>query len=82
MLRLSDSHIVSCINGKLRIIGQIFIDDVSELPSPTGIDGYELVQSSVAYVINSGELYIMDSEGKWYDTNGKQAQKEDLDELT
>ena len=71
MLRLSNSHIVSCINGKLHIIGQIFIDDVSELPEPDGIDGYELVQSSIAYVINSGELYVMDSDGKWHDTAGK-----------
>ncbi|MDE6538975.1 MAG: hypothetical protein K2K66_02185 [Ruminococcus sp.] len=72
MLRLSNSHIVSCINGKLHIIGHIFIDDVSELPEPDGIDGYELVQSSIAYVINFGELYVMDSDGKWHDTAGKQ----------
>ena len=72
MLRLSNTHVVAYVNGILHIIGEIFVDDISELPSPTGIDGYELVQSSVAYVINSGELYVMDSDGKWHDTDGNQ----------
>lgn len=53
-----------------RIIGRIFVDDVTELPSSDGIDSYELIQGSVAYVIKSGELYVMGSDGKWYDTTG------------
>lgn len=72
MLRLTDTKVVGYNNGNLCIIGEIYVDDISELPSPTGIDGYELVQSSIAYVINSGELYVMDSDGKWHDTAGNQ----------
>ncbi len=58
---------------KSRITAEIFVDDVSELPSVDGIDGYELAQGSVAYVIKSGEIYILGGDGKWYDTDGKQA---------
>ncbi|MDE6666528.1 MAG: hypothetical protein K2K14_10170 [Ruminococcus sp.] len=58
---------------KSRITAEIFVDDVSELPEQDGIDGYELAQSSVAYVIKSGEIYILGGDGKWYDIDGKQA---------
>ena len=72
MLRLINTHVVGYNNEILRVIGQIFVDDVSELPSPTGIAGYELVQSSIAYVIRSGKLCIMDSDGNWRDMDGNQ----------
>ncbi|MDE6672842.1 MAG: hypothetical protein K2K16_11715 [Ruminococcus sp.] len=72
MLRLINTHVVGYSNEILRVIGQIFVDDVSELPSSTGIAGYELVQSSVAYVIRSGKLCIMDSDGNWRDMDGNQ----------
>lgn len=71
MTRLSNSHVIAYVNEKSRIIGEIFVDNVSELPSADGIDGYELVQGSIAYVISSGELYVMDSTGKWYSTDGE-----------
>ena len=57
---------------KIRIIAEIFADDVSELPEIDGIDGCELAQGSVAYVIKSGGLYILGSDGKWYDNNGNE----------
>ena len=72
MLRLTNTHVVGYNNEILRIIGELFVDDISELPSPTGIDGYELVQSSIAYVIRSGKLCIMDSDGNWRDMDGNQ----------
>lgn len=56
-----------------RIIAEIYADEVSELPEQNGIDGYELAQGSVAYVIKSGGIYILGSDGKWYDSDGKQA---------
>ncbi|MDE6797966.1 MAG: hypothetical protein K2J36_08165 [Ruminococcus sp.] len=70
MLRLTDTKVVEYNNGNLCIIGEIYVDDISELPSPTGIDGYELVQSSVAYVIRSGKVCVIDSSGIWRDTDG------------
>ena len=72
MTRLNNPHVIAYVNEISHIIGEIFVDDISELPSPTGIDGYELVQGSIAYVIYSGELYVMDGDGKWHDTAGNQ----------
>lgn len=61
---------------KSSIIAEIYADDVSELPEKDGIDGYELAQGSVAYVIKSGGLYILGGDGKWYDNDGKEAKNE------
>ena len=66
MTRLSNSHVIAYVNEKSHIIGEIFVDNIGELPEPSGIDGYELVQGSIAYVVQSGELYVMGSDGKWY----------------
>ncbi|MDE6835022.1 MAG: hypothetical protein K2J39_12380 [Ruminococcus sp.] len=82
MTRLSNYHVIAYVNETSHIIADLFVDDVSELPEKNGIDGYELVQGSKAYVIHSGELYVMDSLGKWYDTNGNQLEKVDSNELT
>ena len=82
LTRLNNSHVIAYVNEISHIIADLFVDDVSELPEKNGIDGYELVQGSTAYVIHSGELYVMDSLGKWYDTSGNQAEKEASDELT
>ena len=64
MTRLNNSHVIAYVNEISHIIGEIFVDDVSALPAPDGIDGYELIQGSVAYVIKSGDLYVMGSDGK------------------
>lgn len=70
MTTFKNLHMIAYVNEISHIIGEIFVDDLSELPTPTGIDGYELIQGSVAYVIKSGEIYIMGGDGKWYDTAG------------
>lgn len=76
MTRLSNSHVIAYVNEKSHIIGEIFVDEMSELPSADGIDGYELVQGSIAYVIKSGEIYVMGGDEKWYDTSGKEVNNE------
>ncbi|MDE5772747.1 MAG: hypothetical protein K2I06_14195 [Ruminococcus sp.] len=70
---IKQSFISFTDDRKSRITAEIYADDVSELPENNGIDGYELAQGSVAYVIKSGGIYILGSDGKWYDTDGKQA---------
>lgn len=76
MTKLTSSHVIAYVNEKSHIIGEIFVDEMSELPTPDGIDGYELTQGSIAYVVKSGGLYILGGDGKWYDTNGKEASHE------
>lgn len=70
MTRLHKSHVIAYVNEKSHIIGEIFVDNIAELPESSGIDGYELVQGSVAYVVQTGELYVMGSDGKWYNSEG------------
>ena len=45
---------------------ELWVDSVSELPTADGIEGYTLAQGSIAYAIQSGEMYVMDSTGSWY----------------
>ena len=71
MIRLNDFHVVSYVGKISHIIGEILVDDVSELPTQNGIDGYKLIQGSVVYVIKSGEFLIMDSDGIWHKINGE-----------
>ena len=76
MINLTNRHIVAYVNDTSRIIGEIFVDTVDELPESNEIEGYELIQGSVAYVIKSGELFIMSSDGVWYSTNGEAVSNE------
>ena len=76
MTRLNNSHVIAYVNEISHIIGEIFVDDVSELPTQNGIDGYKLVQGSIAYAIKSGELFIMSSDGIWHTTNGEAVSNE------
>lgn len=82
MTRLSNSQVIAYVNEISHIIGEIFVDDMTELPSPDGMEGYELVQGSVAYVIKSGELYVLGGDGTWYSTDRTRSQRSDKNELT
>lgn len=46
------------------------VDTVGELPKIDGISGKILYQGSLAYVIQSGELYVLSGDGKWYSSEG------------
>ncbi|MDE6500812.1 MAG: pyocin knob domain-containing protein [Ruminococcus sp.] len=70
MIRLKNTLVVAYANDISHIIGEIFVDEMTELPDKDGIDGYELVQGSIARVIHSGESYVMDSNGIWYNADG------------
>lgn len=54
-----------------RIIAEIFADDFSEIAKIRNVDGYELFQGSVVYIIKSGELCVMGSDGLWYSEDGE-----------
>ena len=82
MTTLNNFHVVAYVNGISHIIGEIFVDDVLELPTPNGIYSYELVQGSVAYVIKSGEFYIMGGDGLWYSTDGEAVTENQSQEVT
>lgn len=55
---------VSIYQNQIR--AEIFADSLSDILECNNIDGYKLSQGSSAYVIESGEFYVMGSDGKWY----------------
>lgn len=74
MINITSVKFVNNVKNKNRVIAEITADEVSELPEQQ-YDKYILSQGSMAYVIKSGEIYVMGSDGIWYDTNGKQAEE-------
>lgn len=54
-------------------IAEIFVDDEAELPAIDGIEGCILHMSSIAYVIKTGALYVLGSDGKWYASQSSSA---------
>lgn len=53
---------------------ELYVDNSSELPEKESdiaeLAGISLSQGSMGYVINTGSLYVMNSDGEWVDTNG------------
>lgn len=58
-------------NERSKVEAELWVDSVAELPTIDGVEGYTLAQGSIAYVIRSGEIYVMDSEGTWYKSGGE-----------
>lgn len=56
-------------NNRSRVIAEIYVDSPDELPGKDSVDGLEFVQSSIAYVISTGEIYVLGNNGKWYNSN-------------
>lgn len=54
------------VDDRSRVAAELFADEVSDLPETEGIDGYTLSIGSIAYVITTGELYVLGSDGQWY----------------
>lgn len=55
-------------NNRSRVIAEIYVDNPNELPDKDSVDGLEFVQSSIAYVISTGEIYVLGNDGNWYNS--------------
>ena len=53
-------------NERSRIIAEIFVDTSDELPTVDGIEGYTLLQGSLALIITESSLAVLAGDGKWY----------------
>ncbi len=58
------------VDDRSLVTVELFADAVSDLPETNGIDGYTLSIGSIAYVITTGELYVLSSDGQWYSSGG------------
>ncbi|MDE6788941.1 MAG: hypothetical protein K2J47_06430 [Ruminococcus sp.] len=55
---------------KSRVIAEIYVDTPSELPAYNSNPDFDIVQGSIAYAVKSGKIYVMGSDGQWYDDLG------------
>lgn len=78
MINITSVKFVNNVKNKNRVIAEITVDEALELPGQE-LEGYTLTQGSLAYVIKSGEIYVMGSDGVWYNSeNGESAENIDL----
>lgn len=53
------------------IIAEIFADTIDDIRNLTEVDGYILSIGSLAYVVETGEIYAIKSDGIWHTVNGE-----------
>lgn len=75
MVSIVNVKLIDHDENKNRVIAEINVDETSELPKQE-FEDYILTQGSSAYVIQSGELYVMGSDGEWY--NAENSENADL----
>lgn len=59
-------YISQNVNERSRIIAEIFVDTLDELPTVEGIEGYTLLQGSSALIITENRLAVLAGDDKWY----------------
>lgn len=57
-------------------VAEIFADDLSDISDLKTVEGRKLSQGSTAYVIKSGDIYVMGSDGVWH--NAENSENADL----
>lgn len=65
MISFIQKLFIAFADKKEKINAEIVVDEVSELPEQE-YDRYILAQGSLAYVVTSGEVYVMGGDGEWY----------------
>ena len=48
------------------VVVEIFVDTSDELPAVDGIEGYTLLQGSLALIVTENKIAILAGDGKWY----------------
>ncbi len=73
MITIRNKHFTKFADNKHTSVirAEIDVDTVNELPETDGIPGNILHQGSIAYVIKSGEFYVLASDGKWYNSKAE-----------
>ena len=75
MISIKKNNFISFVGSKEKIDAEIVVDEVSELPKQQ-YDRYILAQGSLAYVVTSGEVYVMGGDGVWH--NAENSENADL----
>ena len=75
MISIKKNNFIAFVGSKEKIDAEIVVDEVSELPEQE-YDRYILAQGSLAYVVTSGEVYVMGGDGVWH--NAENSENADL----
>lgn len=75
MISIKKNNFIAFVGSKEKIDAEIVVDEVSELPEQQ-YDRYILAQGSLAYVVTSGEVYVMGGDGVWH--NAENSENADL----
>lgn len=71
-IRKSDFIRFSGTNNTVSVIrAEIFCDTAADLPAYDAVSGTELYMGSIAYVIATGDMYVMNSSHEWKNSNGE-----------
>lgn len=64
MIKILESKSEGLIDGKNYIRANIMVDTAAEL-TVDGFKNYHFTMGSIAYVIATGKVYVLDSSGTW-----------------
>lgn len=71
-IRKSDFIRFSSTNRTVSVVrAEIFCDTAADLPAYDAVSGTELYMGSIAYVIATGEMHVMNSSHEWKNSNGE-----------
>ena len=66
----SESELIGYDNGKGIYVAQLMCDNEDDLPNAGEVNGKIVSTGSIAYLIQTGTMCLLSSDGNWYDTNG------------
>lgn len=65
-------------NSDISVVrADLFCDEASDLPAVDALPGTELDMGSIAYVIDIGVFYVLNSSGEWLPQNGGSSSSQD-----
>lgn len=68
----SDFIRFSGTNNTVSVVrAEIFCDTAADLPAYDAVSGTELYMGSIAYVIATGDMYVINSSHEWKNSNGE-----------
>lgn len=71
-IRKSDFIRFSGANNTVSVVrAEIFCDTAADLPAYDAVSGTELYMGSIAYVIATGDMYVINSSHEWKNSNGE-----------
>lgn len=71
MVTMINSHTVSYTENMTEVIAELYVDEVTDLPTNEEGARIKYHQGTIAYVINDAKMYVMNSSGNWVKANAQ-----------